>query len=170
ELASVLRDHGEKQEFKVLQLGGGECAGASQSRIGASFFEAARERQYRDTLFNHRKYGDAAKGAEAILRVLGQGLVQFLKGKRSESLPEIAAEVARLHPGSIAEEFAGFAGALERDPDDWADAELKALFGAIDAWTVGVGELLSSRDRQLDIGEALPRIAPATPRPAAVAA
>lgn len=170
ELASVLRDHGEKQEFKVLQLGGGECAGASQSRIGASFFEAARERQYRDTLFNHRKYGDAAKGAEAILRVLGQGLVQFLKGKRSESLPEIAAELARLHPGSIAEEFAGFAGALERDPDDWADAELKALFGAIDAWTVGVGELLSSRDRQLDIGEALPRIAPATPRPAAVAA
>jgi sulfite reductase (NADPH) hemoprotein beta-component len=170
ELPSVLRDHGEKQEFKVLQLGGGECAGASQSRIGASFFEAARERQYRDTLFNHRKYGEAAKGAEAILRVLGQGLTQFLKGKRSESLPEIAAEVARLHPGSIAEEFAHFAGALERDPEDWADAELKALFAAIDAWTVAVGELLSSRDRQLDIGEALPRVVPAATRPAAVAA
>ncbi|HSD61638.1 MAG TPA: hypothetical protein VLC55_12370, partial [Burkholderiales bacterium] len=170
ELPSVLRDHGEKQEFKVLQLGGGECAGASQSRIGASFFEAARERQYRDTLFNHRKYGDAAKGAEAILRVLGQGLIQFLKGTRAEGLPEIAAEVARLHPGSLAEELSRFAAALERDGDEWGDAELKALFGEIDAWTVAVGEVLSSRDRQLDIGEALPRIARLASRPAAVAA
>jgi sulfite reductase (ferredoxin) len=170
ELASVLRDHGEKQEFRVLQLGGGECAGASQSRIGASFFEAARERQYRDTLFNHRKYGEAAKGAEAILRVLGQGLTQFLKGKRVEGLPEIAAEVARLHPGSLAEEFAGFAAALERDPEEWAEAELKALFGAIDAWTVAVGELLSSRDRQLDIGEALPRLTRPELRPASAVA
>lgn len=170
ELASVLRDHGEKQDFKVLQLGGGECAGASQSRIGASFFEAARERQYRDTLFNHRKYGDAAKGAEAILRVLGQGLIQFLKGNRADGLPEIAAEVARLHPGSLAEELSRFAAALERDADDWGDAELKALFGEIDAWTVAVGELLSSRDRQLDIGEALPRVARPVPQPAAAVA
>ncbi|MGH8755435.1 MAG: nitrite/sulfite reductase, partial [Burkholderiales bacterium] len=41
EVGSVLRDHGDNQDFKVLQLGGGECAGATQMLVGSNFFEAA---------------------------------------------------------------------------------------------------------------------------------
>ena len=61
ELESVLRDHGKDADFKVLQLGGGECAGVSQVKIGSSFFEAAHERNYRDALKFQRKFEDSAQ-------------------------------------------------------------------------------------------------------------
>ena len=38
ELQSVMHDFGDKTDFRVLNLGGGECAGASQVLIGANFF------------------------------------------------------------------------------------------------------------------------------------
>ncbi len=165
DLSTVLRDHGDAHDFRVLQLGGGECAGASQVRIGASFFEAAHERGYRDTLLNHKKYAEAVNCAEAILRVLGQGLVQFLRGGKAETLADIAREAKRLAPGVLADGVGRFAHALALGEDHWAEQELKALFREIDEWTLALGQFCSERDRQLDIAEALPRLAPsAMPR------
>ena len=66
EVHTVMRDHGDTADFRVLHLGGGECAGASQVMIGANFFEAAHEREYRDALLFQRKYAEAAKCTEAI--------------------------------------------------------------------------------------------------------
>ncbi len=77
ELDSVLRDHGKDGDFKVLQLGGGECAGVSQVKIGSSFFEAAHERNYRDALKFQRKFEDSAKCAEEIARLIGQGVSEL---------------------------------------------------------------------------------------------
>lgn len=166
QVSAVLRDHGDSHDFRVLQLGGGECAGASQVRIGASFFEAAHERGYRDTLFNHKKYSDAVNCAEAILRVLGQGLVQFLRGGKAETLADIARETGRLAPPALAEGVAGFANALARGEDDWSEQELKTLFRELDEWTLALAQFCTERDRQLDIAEALPRLAQAAaPRP-----
>ena len=48
DLESVLRDVDGETDFKVAQLGGGECAGVSQVFIGAAFYAAAHERRYRD--------------------------------------------------------------------------------------------------------------------------
>ena len=170
QLATVLRDHGGAQDFRVLQLGGGECAGATQVRIGASFFEAAHERGYRDTLFNHKKYVEALNCAEAILRVLGQGLVQFLRGGKTETLADVAAETRRLAPEHLAQALEDFAQALARPEDAWSEQELRALFREIDEWTLALGRFCSERDRQLDIAEALPRaVHPGAQRPARAA-
>ena len=73
EAEHLARDHGDTADFRVLQLGGGECAGAKQVTAGASFFEAAHERGYRDALFFQRKYAEAAKCAEVIARSVGAG-------------------------------------------------------------------------------------------------
>ena len=78
ELESVLRDHGKDGDFKVLQLGGGECAGVSQVKIGSSFFDAAHERNYRDALKFQRKFEDSVKCAEEIARLIGQGVSELL--------------------------------------------------------------------------------------------
>jgi len=170
-VSAVLRDHGDAQDFRVLQLGGGECAGASQVRIGASFFEAAHERGYRDTLFNHKKHAESLSCAEAIVRVLGQGLVQFLRGGRADTLEDVAREARRLAPGGLAEGVERFAQALARGEDNWSEPELKLLFREIDEWTLALGRFCSERDRQLDIAEALPRLAPpVVERPARAAA
>ncbi|HET7060994.1 MAG TPA: nitrite/sulfite reductase, partial [Nitrosospira sp.] len=88
ELDSVLRDHGKDADFKVLQLGGGECAGVSQVKIGSSFFEAAHERNYRDALKFQRKFEDSVKCAEEIARLIGQGVSELLGGQKFEDLAQ----------------------------------------------------------------------------------
>ena len=84
QLQSVMHDFGDKTDFRVVNLGGGECAGASQVLIGANFFEAAHEREYRNALVFQRKYVEAAQCNESILRLLGSGVAQLLGGARLE--------------------------------------------------------------------------------------
>ncbi len=155
EILAVLHDHGEAREFKVLQLGGGECAGASQVRIGSSFFEAAHERRYRDALFMQRKYGEAARCAESILSLIGQGLVQLHGGSTGSALSEIAPNLKALVPGKLSELFEDIAHRLYK-----VEAEsLSSLFKAIDAWTHSAADHCLMHDHQLDLTEALPKAA-----------
>ena len=159
EVVSVLRDHGDNQDFKVLQLGGGECAGATQMLVGSNFFEAAHERGYRNALVLQRKYGEAVKCAEAIARLIGQGVVHLLGGNnKQESLSDLGAELVGLlsDQPELGEQLAEFGAAFTRDSEEWTDKELNPLFTKLDNWTMEVAELCISRDRQLDLSGALP--------------
>lgn len=154
ELQSVMYDFGDKTDFRVLNLGGGECAGASQVLIGANFFEAAHEREYRDALVFQRKYAEAAQCNESILRLLGSGVAQLLGGKRQDELNVLAQELNLLAPEEIAAEFAH--AALEVA----ASHEVEAVAAAskkVDAWTLKVAEFATQKDGQLDLKEALPK-------------
>lgn len=155
DILSVLHDHGESREFKVLQLGGGECAGASQVRIGSSFFEAAHERRYRDALFMQRKYGEAAKCAESILSLIGRGLVQLHGGHSGEALAEISPGLKALIPGKLSDLFEDISHRLAEVESE----SLSSLFKAIDAWTHAAAEHCQQHDAQLDLSEALPKAA-----------
>lgn len=159
EVGSVLRDLGDNQDFKVLQLGGGECAGATQMLVGSNFFEAAHERGYRNALVFQRKYGEAVKCAEAIARLIGQGVVHLLGGNnKQESLADLGAELVGLlsDQPELGEQLAEFGAAFARDSDEWTEKELSPLFAKLDSWTMEVAELCVSRDRQLDLSGALP--------------
>jgi sulfite reductase (NADPH) hemoprotein beta-component len=153
ELGSVMRDVGDGADFQVLNLGGGECAGVTQVVIGANFFEAAHEREYRNALVFQRKYDDAAQCNEAILKLIGSGLVQLLGGKRQDHLGEIAAQLQQLAPGDIHAEFARVAAELA-NMAAFTDAELAPLSAAVDAWTVRVAAFAMEQDAQLDLVEA----------------
>jgi sulfite reductase (ferredoxin) len=155
EVASVMRDHGENNDFRVLNLGGGECAGASQVQIGANFFEAAHEREYRNALVFQRKYDEAAHCSLAILRILGGGLVQLMGGSRNENIKLLSFELKRFVPEPLANEFERLAGALSRT-EEVTDAELAPLNRALDAWTLEAAAFAASQDDQLDLSEALP--------------
>ncbi|MDH5378907.1 MAG: nitrite/sulfite reductase, partial [Gammaproteobacteria bacterium] len=48
DLPYVLKDVGEEQDFRVLQLGGGECAGIAQETLAAILAEIKNEQKYRD--------------------------------------------------------------------------------------------------------------------------
>jgi sulfite reductase (ferredoxin) len=156
QLESVMRDYGDKADFRVLQLGGGECAGASQVLIGANFFEAAHEREYRNALVFQRKYSEAAQCNESILRLLGSGVAQLLGGARQDDLAQLTAQLNLLAPEEIAAEFAHaaleLAGSEEIDNDALAVASAK-----VDAWTVKVAAFATEKDGQLDLKEALPK-------------
>ena len=155
ELPFVLQDHGELGAFKVMQLGGGECAGASQVRIGSSFFEAAHERRYRDALFMQRKYGEAARCSEAILVLIGSGLVQLLGGDSPQTLSDISSQLNALMPGDVSARFEDIAKMLSGSESE----SLSNLFRMLDAWTADAAEYCALHDSQLDLSEALPRAA-----------
>ncbi|HEX8874415.1 MAG TPA: nitrite/sulfite reductase [Nitrosospira sp.] len=158
ELESVLRDHGKDADFKVLQLGGGECAGVSQVKIGSSFFEAAHERNYRNALKFQRKFEDSVKCAEEIARLISQGVSELLGGQKFDDLAQQSEELRRVLPtrprlsrqlAKFAEEFASPAGEL-------SDARLTEWFSELDSWTMEAAEFCLGFDHQLDLAGALP--------------
>jgi len=151
-----MRDHGSSSDFRVVNLGGGECAGASQVLIGANFFEAAHEREYRNALVFQRKYAEAAQCNESILRLLGSGVAQLLGGARQDDLAKLAAQLNLLAPEEIAAEFARAARELANSGEIDNDA-LAAASARVDAWTVKVAAFATEKDGQLDLKEALPK-------------
>jgi sulfite reductase (ferredoxin) len=153
ELHSVMQDYGEASDFRVLQLGGGECAGASQVMIGANFFEAAHEREYRNALVFQRKFDEAAQCNEAILRLLGSGVAQLLGGVRMDDLGKLAIHLQQLLPGEIADQLARAAAALEK-ADEISQEELAIISATVDQWTVKVAAYAMQQDAQLDLTEA----------------
>ena len=152
ELQSVMQDYGDENDFRVLQLGGGECAGATQVLIGANFFEAAHEREYRNALVFQRKYFEAAQCNEAILRLLGSGLAQLLCGKREDDLQQLALQLRRLVSGPIADEFVSLVAVLTNS-DEITVEEITSVNAAVDSWTVKVATYATEVDAQLDLTE-----------------
>ncbi|MDX8386662.1 MAG: nitrite/sulfite reductase [Gallionella sp.] len=153
DLDSVMRDYGDTTDFKVLNLGGGECAGATQVMIGANFFEAAHEREYRNALVFQRKYMDAVQCNESILRLIGGGLSQLLGGNRDDDLAVVAEQLSQLAPSEIADEFVRVTGLLNVAGDSGND-ELTTISSAVDGWTVNVAKFATEKDSQLDLTEA----------------
>lgn len=153
ELQSVMKDYGNESDFRLLQLGGGECAGATQVLIGANFFEAAHERAYRNALVFQRKYFEAAQCNEAILRLLGSGVAQLLGGKREDDLQQLAVQLRQLVPGPIADEFVSLVVVLT-DSEEITVEELAPVNAAVDKWTVKVATYATELDAQLDLTEA----------------
>ncbi|MCL4725529.1 MAG: hypothetical protein KJZ90_14790, partial [Rhodocyclaceae bacterium] len=156
ELAKLARDHGDAADFRVVSLGGGECASATDVAIGRAFFDAAHERGYREAFVFQRKLEDAAACAEAQLRLVGEGLAGFLGGAKSKELADIGAVLQGLtfaealgeRLGRIAEALTGLVEA--------AEAEVRHLFAEIDRWIVDAAALCQARDPQLDLRGALP--------------
>jgi sulfite reductase (ferredoxin) len=163
ELGSVLRDHGKDGDFKVLQLGGGECAGVSQVKIGSSFFEAAHERNYRDALKFQRKFEDSVKCAEEIARLIGQGVSELLGGRKCDGLAEQAEELRRVLPTKprLSRQLAKFSEDFAHPPEELNDGRLTEWYGELDAWTMEAAEFCLGFDRQLDLAGALPSTASA---------
>ena len=161
DLELVLRDHGKESDFKVLQLGGGECAGVSQVKIGSSFFEAAHERNYRDALKFQRKFGESVKCAEEIALLISQGVTELFGGPKKDNLKEQAGELMHVLPTKpkLSEQLTRFSENFMGSTEDLDIIKLNKWFLELDEWTVEAAELCLSFDRQLDLTGALPQIA-----------
>lgn len=156
ELAKLARDHGDAADFRVVSLGGGECASATDVAIGRAFFDAAHERSYREAFVFQRKLEDAAACAEAQLRLVGEGLAVFLGGGKAKELADITAVLRR---PTFSEALGGQLAQLAERLAVGTTAEevdAKRLFADIDQWIVDAAALCLARDPQLDLRGALP--------------
>jgi sulfite reductase (NADPH) hemoprotein beta-component len=157
EVAQLARDHGDSADFRVVSLGGGECASATDVAIGRSFFDAAHERSYREAFVFQRKYEDASACAEAQLKLVGEGLAGFLGGGKAPDLAAIAAALPRLpDAGDLGAAFVACAEELATASALAEEAPLKQVFAEIDRWIGAAAALCQARDPQLDLRGALP--------------
>lgn len=168
----VSRDHGDTSDFRVLQLGGGECGAPAKASVAPAYFEAANERRYRNAYYMQREYGEALVCAEAIARLVG-GTLLFPAAPASADVAGLAAEVQeklREQP-QLAQKFAVLAAEFARLKGSLDDKALPGLFAELDAWTADAGQYCLAQDRQLDLTGMLPRQAgadapvPAAPQP-----
>ncbi|MCK5714744.1 MAG: nitrite/sulfite reductase, partial [Nitrosomonadaceae bacterium] len=145
---------------KVLQLGGGECAGVSQVKIGSSFFEAAHERNYRDALKFQRKFKDSIKCAEEIALQISQGVTELLGGQKRDNLKEQAEELRRVLPikPHLSEQLIKFSEYFMFPIEELNDALLNEWFLELDKWTIEAADFCLGFDHQLDLAGALPQI------------
>lgn len=159
DLHSVLRDHGQGDDFRVFQFGGGECAGAKQLQIGTAFFDAANERNYRNALKFQRKFEDSVKCAEEIARLIGQGVTQLVGGQKYDDLVEQAEELQRVLPAkpNLAKTLAKLAQDFARPANELTDALLTEWYAELDAWTLDVAEFCTDFNSQLDLTGSLPQ-------------
>lgn len=169
ELAKLARDHGDAADFRVVSLGGGECASATDVAIGRAFFDAAHERAYREAFTFQRKYEDAAACAEAQLKLVGEGLAGFLGGGKAKELADIAAVLRGLtFPQELVQRLDGFISSLA-GLGVAEEGDAKRVFADIDRWIAEVAAFCQARDPQLDLRGALPAQAPAAVRKAELA-
>ena len=159
QLAEVSHDVGQEEQFRVLQLGGGECAGAAQSLVSANFSEAAHERTYRDAFRLQREGEKSIECAEQMLRLIAQSVL-FLAGKKaSTELPLIAQELSEALPSSdLGARMNTLLAELDGQRAQFDDAALKALGERMDIWMLDAASACQSIDKQLDLTASLPPI------------
>ncbi|NOZ53928.1 MAG: nitrite/sulfite reductase [Gammaproteobacteria bacterium] len=165
----VLKDHGDKKDFKVLQLGGGECAGVSQEDVAANFSEAAMERSYLRSFLLARKYQQAIDCAVAITRLVGQSLLRSAgKAFNLDEPQEIAAKIKEYLPSHpyLFEPLAVFIGELNRfehsleetgtEQHNFDQSGFERLLKMLNGWTVLAGHYCQEKNQAVDFSSSLP--------------
>ncbi len=158
EMADVMNDHGDESDFKVLQLGGGECSGAAQETVAANFSEAATERTYRNAFLLQRKYDDALECAAEVGRRVGQSLL-FLAGEKPlDDLQEIGKLLQTVLPAqaNLGQQVAEFGELITELQNEFDDASFAELAQAMDHWTIEAANACQTIDQQLDLSASVP--------------
>ena len=171
DMPAVMNDHGEQGDFKVLQLGGGECAGAAQELVASAFSEAAYERSCRNAFIYQHKQGDALECAEVIARLVGQSLLFVSGHSKVDDLAEIARLLKELQAErpQLAEQLTLITQGLAALKEQLDDAAFTKLMGDLDAWTIEAGLTCQAIDKQLDLSASLPIVAGQAQTPVAAA-
>ena len=79
DVSSLSRDEGDKSDFRVLQLGGGECAGIAEETVSAYLSEIRYEKEFSETFMRQNEIESALDCAKNILVLLAKSLL-FTKG------------------------------------------------------------------------------------------
>ncbi len=154
DVADILADHGESSDFKVLQLGGGECAGASQDFIASRFAETAYERDCRNSFAAQNLANEAVECVEQIGLMVGQSL-QFVAGKKHSD--ELDAVLNSLSEGpqictDLATEFKHLVKQAQAFRNDFDSMKFnEEIAGKVDEWVRNAAEACQSIDSQLDL-------------------
>ncbi|MBL1433483.1 MAG: nitrite reductase [Gammaproteobacteria bacterium] len=154
DVPNILADHGESADFKVLQLGGGECAGASQDFVASRFSETAYERDCRNSFAAQNLADEAVECIEQIGLMVGQSL-QFVAGQKHDD--ELNTVLKNLNEGpqicaNLAKEFSIIAAQAQAFRTDFDTMKFNdEIASKVDTWVRNAAEACQNIDSQLDL-------------------
>ena len=156
-VSQLARDYGDEEQFKVVPLGGGECAGAAQDYIAHRFSAAAHEGRYRDAFRQQRALDDALACAHTQLTLIGEALL-FVAGEKTSA--DVAANTATFaqrfaDTPAIAEGYRHIATLVAR-PGSIDAEQLATACAALDGWIQQAAAVCQRLDQQLDLSASLP--------------
>lgn len=157
ELPAVLRDFDDEGDFKVLQLGGGECAGSAHNPVATNFAEAAYERVCRNSLVYQRQFDGALECNEAMARLIGEAIANLYSGKKevkAESIEQVQGLIAEQHPELAARlgQIAAQQAALVAEFESQAFTDVCRV---VDAFMDDAARVAVSIDPQLDLSSSM---------------
>ncbi|PCH62586.1 MAG: nitrite reductase [Gammaproteobacteria bacterium] len=154
DVPGLLADHGESADFKVLQLGGGECAGASQDFVASRFAETAYERDCRNSFAAQNLADEAVECVEQIGLMIGQSL-QFVAGQKHDDTLDAVLNSLSDAPQSCADlaiEFKAIAQQAQSFREDFDSMTFnEKVASQVDAWVTKAATACQSIDSQLDL-------------------
>ncbi len=154
DVPNILADHGESADFKVLQLGGGECAGASQDFVASRFAETAYERDCRNSFAAQNLADEAVECVEQIGLMVGQSL-QFVAGQKHDD--ELDTVLNRLSEApqscaDLAKEFKSITALTQAFREDFDSMKFnEEIASKVDTWVTKAAKVCQSIDSQLDL-------------------
>ena len=154
----LAKDYGDDSQFKVVPLGGGECAGAAQDYLAHRFSAAAHEGRYRDAFRQQQAWDDALACARTQLELIGEALL-FVAGEQSEGDSASRADTFAQRfadTPAIAERYQRIAALLSR-PEAADGEQLAAACPALDEWIQAAAAVCQHLDQQLDLSASLPQ-------------
>ncbi|MDE3020644.1 MAG: nitrite/sulfite reductase [Pseudomonadota bacterium] len=152
DLPFVLRDLDDETDFRVLQLGGGECAGSAHNPATANFSEAAYERTCRNSLIYQRQFDSALECSQSLTRLVGQAMLSVLGHKQIQvqDLDEIARLIAESQP-DLAKQLDQISSRQKILAQTFDAPSFTLLCSEVDKWMDDAARLAMKMDPQLDL-------------------
>ncbi|MBU6459737.1 MAG: nitrite/sulfite reductase [Proteobacteria bacterium] len=152
DIPSVLHDLDDEGDFKVLQLGGGECAGSAHNPATANFSEAAYERTCRNSLIYQRQFESALECNQSLTRLVGQALL-FVTGHKqplTDDLDEIAALLSKTQP-DLSTRLSRISESQKQLAQTFDAPGFTVFCTLVDKWMDDAARLAMKLDPQLDL-------------------
>ncbi len=153
DVKELARDLGKTERFSVLQLGGGECAGAAQDHIASNFSEALHEYNYCAAFFLQNKINDALECARQSVLLTASSIL-FLAGAKTDfNLGEVLSAFNKIlsHHEELHGQLSALCLSIERIDKTSDTRTVKALLHDLEQWFKAAALACQDMDAQLNL-------------------
>ena len=146
DVPDLLREDADKTDFRVLQLGGGECAGVAEETVSAHLSEIRYEQGFSEIFVRQNELDSALECAENILTLSAKSLLSTKKQKFIDDRLDVALKLNSVFIGYYLgkNSYLALCERLDSLKLEKDKAAVEVFFKALNEWFEIVQEVLDS--------------------------
>ncbi len=152
-IKELARDLGKTERFSVLQLGGGECAGAAQDYVASNFSEALHEYNYCTAFFLQNKINDALECARQSILLTASSILFLAGAKTDQTLQTVLSAFNKVlsHHDKLNTQLAALCLSIEDIEKTSNTRNFKGLLSGLQQWFNAAALACQDMDAQLNL-------------------